>query len=161
MRRSWRLLLLGAAIAAPAAAGAQRPTAGLGPAGLVAERGGRSWRVDFNGDGRPETVIVARVVNPRGAALYDNPWARSVGQSAGGRGRRGEQVLAVIGLGPRIWALRAAVYDSTVPLIRGRRAPTYEPCWRNRRRDALYVGNDAGGVISWDGRRFNWYQCGD
>jgi len=161
LSRGRRLLLLGAVLAAPATAAlAQRTPAALGPAGLVAE-GGRSWRVDFNGDGRAETVLVARVVNPRGTALYDSPWARSVGEPAAGRGRRGERVLAVIGIGARVWALREAVFESTVPLIRGRSPGDYGPCWRNRRRDALYVGNDAGGVISWDGRRFNWYQCGD
>ena len=159
MRRRW---LLAAAPLLLASAGlAQSGAAGLRAAGLVAEGGGRTWRIDFNGDGRPETVLVARVADPRGTALFDNPWARSVGAAAGGRGARGERVLAVIGLGPRIRALRNAVYDSTVPLIRGRSPGGYGPCWRNRRRDAIYVGNDAGGVISWDGRRFNWYQCGD
>jgi len=159
LRRRW---LLAAAPLLLASAGlAQRGTAGLGAAGLVAEQGGRTWRIDFNGDGRPETVLVARVANPRGAALFDNPWARSAGAPAGGRGARGERVLAIIGLGSRIWALRDAVYESTVPLIRGRNPGAYAPCWRNRRRDAVYVGNDAGGVISWDGRRFSWYQCGD
>jgi hypothetical protein len=152
------VILTIAAAAAPAAVSSDEPMA---KAGLRAAPGAKPVDLDFDGDGKLETAVVAVVIEPDAGAKVDDPWARKMGEKNSSALKRGERLLAIAGPGGTVWALRNAVFDRGVPLRHGTPSQ-YDACWKSGSRDALLVGTqDAAGVIAWNGIRFDWIQCGD